>query len=308
MNEPFKNVGGSQQPPSREAGPGHPMLRRRLQSAKHPYGFHTDSIWIPYRRKPTLAEACTRFSHDPPKPPFPTRSPLRILMSGTPDLSVCLAQLRAAADPATAPEMAAYHKAPRVYLGLSVPAVEELVAAWRQDANVADRVALANGLWASDIHEARIAAAKLLIQARIREDEPLVWAEFLRWVPDFDAWAIADHACKVGERRLVAEPSRLDVVETWVGDPNMWVRRAALVATLPWSRLTHPSPDERHTRDRILGWAANLVADRDWFIQKAIAWWLRSLSTHDPNRVRVFIEGPGRDLKRFARREALRRL
>ena len=35
-------------------------------------------------------------------------------------------------------------------------------------------VALAAGLWDSDIHEARVAAAKLLTQARIRPDDA-VW-------------------------------------------------------------------------------------------------------------------------------------
>ena len=225
-----------------------------------------------------------------------------------PAASDCIAELEAAADPARAEEMAAYHKAPRRYLGIGLPAVEALVARWREDASVAGRVALAHGLWASDIHEARIAAAKLLTQARIREDEPLVWAEFLAWVPDFDAWAIADHACKAGERRLAADPTRLDLVEGWTRDPNMWVRRAALVATLPWSKLTHPSADERAARERILGWAAALVADRDRFIQKAIGWWVRSLSVHDPARARDFIDGPGRDLRPFARREAGRRL
>jgi 3-methyladenine DNA glycosylase AlkD len=105
----------------------------------------------------------------------------------------------------------------------------------------------------------------------------------------------------------VAEPARLGVVEVWTRDPNMWVRRAALVATLPWSKLTHPSPEETAARERILGWAADLVADRDWFIQKAIAWWLRSLSAHDLDRVRAFLAGPGAGLKPFARREALRR-
>jgi 3-methyladenine DNA glycosylase AlkD len=223
------------------------------------------------------------------------------------DSAAALAALRNAADPARAAEMAAYHKAPRVYLGLAVPAVEALVARWREGASVGERVALARGLWDSDIHEARIAAAKLLTQARIREDEALVWDTFRAWVSGFDAWAIADHACKAGERRLVAEPARLGVVEVWTRDPNMWVRRAALVATLPWSKLTHPSPEETAARERILGWAADLVADRDWFIQKAIAWWLRSLSAHDLDRVRAFLAGPGAGLKPFARREALRR-
>ena len=143
---------------------------------------------------------------------------------------------------------------------------------------------------------------------RIRDDEPLVWAEFVRWVPSFDAWAIADHACKAGERRLVAEPSRLEVVEGWTRDPSMWVRRAALVATLPWAKLTHPDAAGRAARERVLGWAESYVPDRDWFIQKAVAWWLRTLGAHDPERVRRFLDGPGRGLKSFARKDAARRL
>jgi 3-methyladenine DNA glycosylase AlkD len=224
------------------------------------------------------------------------------------DAAAALAALRARTDPDRAVAMAAYHKTPRGYLGVPVPEIEVLVAKWRRGATIAGRVALAAGLWDSDIHEARIAAAKLLTQARIPEDEPLVWAELQRWVPTFDAWAIADHACKAGERRLRAAPARLDTVEAWTRDPNMWVRRAALVATLPWTKARHPDAAEAAARERILGWAAGYVADRDWFIQKAVGWWLRSLSLRDPDRVRAFLEGPGRDLKPFARREATRRL
>jgi 3-methyladenine DNA glycosylase AlkD len=217
-----------------------------------------------------------------------------------------LQALAAAADPARAAEMAAYHKAPRAYLGAANPAIDRLVADWRAGLDVPGRIGLAAGLWDSDIHEARIAAAKLLTQARIREAEPAVWAETLRWVPGFDAWAIADHACKAIERRLVAEPARLDTVETWTTDPNPWVRRAALVATLRWTRARHPSPDEIAARGRILGWAAGYVADPDRLIQRAVAGWLRSLARHDPDRARAFLDGPGAALKPVARREVLR--
>jgi 3-methyladenine DNA glycosylase AlkD len=31
------------------------------------------------------------------------------------------------------------------------------------------------------------------------------------------------------------------------------------------------------------------VADREWFIQKAIGWWLRELSRRNPKRVRRFL-------------------
>jgi 3-methyladenine DNA glycosylase AlkD len=219
-----------------------------------------------------------------------------------------LAELEALGDPVKAAEMAAYHKAPRVYLGVPAPEIYALADRWRQGRSVPARVALAASLWDSDLHEARMAAARLLTQARIREDEPLVWAEFLRWVPTFDAWALADHACKAGERRLVHDPARLDVVETWTRDPNLWVRRAALVVTLPWTKLNHPTPAQIAERDRILAWAAGLVADRDWFIQKAIAWWLRSLSRHDPARTRAFLDMNGAAMKGFARRDAARLL
>ena len=82
------------------------------------------------------------------------------------------------------------------------------------------------------IHEARIAAAKLLTKACIRFDD-VVWALIALWVPRFDGWAIADHAMKAGEQRLIADPSQLDEIETWLAHPDFWVRRAALVGTLP---------------------------------------------------------------------------
>ncbi|MCB2110277.1 MAG: DNA alkylation repair protein [Defluviimonas sp.] len=214
-----------------------------------------------------------------------------------------IAALIALEDRARARDMAAYHKAPRRYLGIRVPVVTDLARGWRAELDVPGRVALADALWRTDIHEARIAAAKLLTQARIRDDGP-VWETIAGWVPEFDAWAIADHACDAGGRRLVADPARLDTVETWTRSPHMWSRRAALVVTLPWTRQNHPSPGDLAIRSRVLGWAAAYADDRDWFIQKAVAWWLRDLSRHDRARVRAFLDEHGARLKAFARREA----
>jgi 3-methyladenine DNA glycosylase AlkD len=214
-----------------------------------------------------------------------------------------LETLEALANPARAAEMAAYHKAPRRYLGIAVPDIEPLVASWRAALDLPGRVALAGALWASNVHEARLAAAKLLTQARIRPDDA-VWALFLSWVPDFDAWALADHACKAGERRVMADLSRLDTVETWTASPHLWTRRAALVVTLPLARLNHRKHHETAARDRVLGWAAGYTDDGDWFIQKAVAWWLRDHARHDPDAVRAFLDGPGQGLKPWARKEA----
>ncbi|WP_170596017.1 DNA alkylation repair protein [Ruegeria arenilitoris] len=214
-----------------------------------------------------------------------------------------LDQIKAYADPDRAAQMAAYHKVDRPYLGVPNPVLNDLTKSWRQQMNVDARVALADQLWQTNIHEARLAAAKLLTQARIRPDQA-VWDLLQSWLSDFDAWAVADHASMAMQKRLWADPSRLDQVEGWTTSDHMWTRRAALVATLPWTKQNHPKPEDLQRRDRILGWAAGYIPDRDWFIQKAVAWWLRDLSKHDPDRVRAFLAAHGHAMKPFARKEA----
>ena len=219
-----------------------------------------------------------------------------------------LATLEAAAEPGRAAQMAAYHKAPRRYLGVPNPALDTLATEWRRSLSLPGRIVLADGLWRSDIHEARIAAAKLLTQARIRrrrgglDADRLLGAGFRRLGhrrPCLHGGPAAarGRACAA---RLRSRAGRVS--------PHLWTRRAALVITLPWTKQNHPSEAERAARDRVLGWAAGYVTDRDWFIQKAVAWWLRDLSKHDPERVRVFLAGHGAELKPFARKEASRYL
>lgn len=218
-----------------------------------------------------------------------------------------MAALTAQVVPGRAEGAAAYHKVPRVYLGVTNPAINDLTRDWRRQMSVDERVALADALWKTDIFEARLAAAKLLTQARIRPDQA-IWDVITSWLPDFDSWAIADHACMAGQKRLVADPSRLDQVEGWTRSDHMWTRRAALVITLPFTRDRNPKAADIAARERILGWAAGYVEDRDWFIQKSVAWWLRDLSKRDPEQVRDFLALHGAKMKSFARKEAAKYL
>ncbi len=219
-----------------------------------------------------------------------------------------LGQLQAAAEPDKAADMARYHKADRPYLGIANPVLSDMAKTYRQSLSLDDRLALAEALWDTNVHEARVLAAKLLEQARIRPDDSGAWDLIRRWVPEFDAWAIADHVAISGQKRLLADPSRLDEVEGWTGSDHVWTRRAALVMTLPWTKQNHPKPADLAIRDRVLGWAAAYCPDREWFIQKAVAWWLRELSKHDPDRVRAFLDEHGDTMKPFARKEAARQL
>jgi 3-methyladenine DNA glycosylase AlkD len=216
-----------------------------------------------------------------------------------------LEQLEALSEPVKADEMAAYHKVERRYLGVSNPQLDTLYKAWRKETDTPQRIEVSAFLWDTNIHEARVVAAKLLTQARINPDED-VWAEICRWVPTFDAWAVADHACGAGARRLFLNEKRLDEVEAWTTHENTWVRRAALVMTLPWTKSNYPKEEELAQRDRILGWAAGYVTDPEWFIQKSVSWWLRSLSKHDPDRVRKFLDTYGDQMKPFALKDAAR--
>jgi len=225
-----------------------------------------------------------------------------------PTTAAALAALTALGNPGKAGEMAAYHKADRPYLGVPNPAIDALAMDWRRGWSLGDRLAVAAGLWDSNVHEARIAAAKLLTQARIRPDDAAAWRLICAWVPQFDAWAIADHAAIAGQKRLVADPGRLDEVETWTRSDHLWTRRAALVMTLPFARSRHPKPAEVAARARILGWAEGYLDSSEWFQQKAVAWWLRDLSKRDPATVAGFLDRNGTRMKPFARREAARYL
>ncbi len=215
-----------------------------------------------------------------------------------------LEQLIAAGNLQKATDMSTYHKGLREFSGVSNPKIDELVKQWRTERDVAQRVELAAQLWQSDIHEARVAAAKLLTQARLKPNDEAAWQLIASWVPEFDAWAIADLAASAGSRRLVADSSRLDTVAKWAVSEHMWSRRAALVMTLPWAKLNYLSDQQSSERERILGWAASYVSDPELFIQKAIGWWIRDLSKHDKPRAMQFLAEHGENMKPFSRKIA----
>lgn len=214
-----------------------------------------------------------------------------------------LETLRGMADAEKAATDAAYHKVEREYLGIPVPQITDLVTFWRLGLDLEGRIALATALWDSNIHEARIAAAKLLTQARIADDAA-VWDLIQSWIPQLDGWAIADAVAAAGQKRLVAEPARLEQIEAWVTAPSHWTRRAALGFTAPWTKLNHPKAADLAIRDTLMGWCQSLAGDHDWFVQKQLAGWIRDLSRHDAQRARDFLSDNGAVMKPWALKEA----
>jgi 3-methyladenine DNA glycosylase AlkD len=216
--------------------------------------------------------------------------------------------LQAKADSARAAQMRAYHKIDRPYLGLSNGDVTAMATDWRKSCDMDALVALAQVLWHSNIYEARIAAGKLFVQARMRPDDHAAWACITGFVPEFDSWAIADAVAQGGQKRLIQDPTRLDQIEGWTRSNHLWTKRAALVFTLPFCKSRHPSAVETAARARILDWCSAYADDTEWFIQKAVAWWLRDLSKRDAEAVRAWLDAHGARLKPFARKEAAKYL
>ena len=86
------------------------------------------------------------------------------------------------------------------------------------------------------------------------------------------------------------------------GGRGLWLRRSALLALLRGIRTGQPDLP-RFTR-----YAEPLLAEREFFIRKAIGWVLREISKHDPDWVAKWTETHLSEMSGVTFREAVRRL
>ncbi len=195
-----------------------------------------------------------------------------------------LDRLRSLADPERAARASARHKRSRETLGVTPAALEEVVAEWRAERDLDARIELADALWDSDVHEARLAAARLLVQARMRPDDA-AWAAIMDWAPQIDGAEIDDAVMTAAARRVVADPTRLDQITPWARSRNPWLRRGVMLATLPWAKMNNPKPEDLEIRELVLELMLRLASDRHGGVRQAAGQWLRNLEKHDPARV-----------------------
>ena len=229
-------------------------------------------------------------------PPSDSRSDPR----GDPWAAQLTARLRALGGRARAEQEKSYQKSVWRHWGVPLPMMDRAIRETLPGVPQDQRIGLAARLWREPVWDLKIVAGRILADKTTPVSEQL-WQFVLERMPELDGWAVADNLAPVAARCLLADPRRLDAVETWVDSGHLWTRRAALVFTLPWTK-------DGRDPERMLRWAARLAADPEWFIQKAIGWWLRELSKRDPARVERFLSDDGATLKGVARREATRYL
>ncbi len=211
-----------------------------------------------------------------------------------------LQALRALSDVKRAEWEKRYQKSRWEHWGVALPGMDAAIRETFGDLKQDEALILCRRLWREPVWDLKIVAGRILARKSIAPDAK-VWGFVTERMADLDGWAVADNLASVASGCLIEDSGRLAVVEAWIENPHLWTRRAALVFTLPWAK-------EKRDPERMLGLAVLLAEDRQWFIQKAVGWWLRELSKRDPKRVRRFLKDHGEKLTGVARREAMKYL
>jgi 3-methyladenine DNA glycosylase AlkD len=193
-----------------------------------------------------------------------------------------------------------YHKSSREHWGVPAPSSAALVWSLSKDLKDGELLEFAKDLWETNLFDPMVSAAKILCLPKLKPS-PAVWKTLLHFLKKVDGWALEDGLAHAAWKCILADESLLDELEVWTSHPNFWMRRAALVYTLPFAK-------SGRNPERMLGWASRYSPESEWFIQKAIGWWLRVLGAHNPQRVSLFLQTHWGNLKGVAKKEGTRKL
>ena len=201
------------------------------------------------------------------------------------DLRQALAE---AGDPARAEQQRAYLKSEMAMYGVGVPDTRRLaqrIAAAHSDVwtEAATWEAALRRLWDGAAHREERYAALAVIRAKLSASH----AGRMESLALYVGLVVREHPAAVARMRV------------WATDPDMWVRRSAILCQL------------QHKADTDLDLLTNVIEvnqeDPEFFIRKAIGWALRDYARTDGDWVRAFVQAhPG--LSPLSRREALKRL
>ena len=171
-----------------------------------------------------------------------------------------ITRLQALADPAAVAGMARFGISTRATLGVSVPSIRKLARAAGKNQDLAQR------LWDSGIHEARILAGMVAEPGKITE------ALVDKWVREFDSWDVCDQTCMNLFDRL---PFAYDKAKEWSSRQAEFEKRAgfALMACLAWADKN--AADARF--EEFFPFIVREAGDARKFVKKAVNWSLRQI-------------------------------
>lgn len=213
-------------------------------------------------------------------------------------------EFRKRANPNKAKAMAAYMKTKMPFYGIQkpdrVPVFREMKRQFaprsRREYESAVRV-----LWNLPHREEKYAAVEYAVQHKplITSASLPLYEELIRqgaWWDFVDAVAML----LVG-RVLLEEPKPMrPILERWIDDPDLWIRRSAIICH---NRL------KGHTdRKQLFDFCLRRADESEFFIRKAIGWALRQYSYTEPMAVREFLLHNRDRLSGLSFREGARQL
>ena len=169
-----------------------------------------------------------------------------------------LAELRSHANPKNVAGMAHFGIAATNTLGINIPTLRAIAKRAGRDH------ALAEQLWQSGIHEARILAGMVDDPAKVMK------RQMDRWANDFDSWDGVDGVCDL----FVKTPFAYEKARAWSSHRKEYVKRAAftMIAYLTYRDKKAPDADILQFLPVIRREAGD---DRN-FVKKAVNWALRN--------------------------------
>jgi 3-methyladenine DNA glycosylase AlkD len=190
-------------------------------------------------------------------------------------------RLRAVGTPERAEDTKRYLKSDLEFLGATVWEIRgevKSLAKEHPDLSHDELFALVEALWSRPVHERRLAATLLL-----EEYPKLVGPNDLplleRLIRESKTWAYVDGlAGDVLGELVLRHPKAAAKLDRWARDPDLWVRRAALLAQIKPLRKGAPFARFRRYADAMLD-------EKEFFIRKAIGWVLRETGKTRPGEV-----------------------
>ena len=181
------------------------------------------------------------------------------------DVADVLGRLRGLADPARLEGMSRSGVGGAETLGVTVT---ELRALARE---LGRSHALAAGLWASGVHEARILAS--LVEEPAAVDGP----QLDEWAGAFDSWDLCDQVCQNLVRHT---PFAWDRALGWSARPETFVKRAGFAVMAGLAVADEESDDERF--EPFLRAVAERADDDRPLVRKGASWALRQMGRRSP--------------------------
>lgn len=171
-----------------------------------------------------------------------------------------LKELKGLADPESVEGMSQFGISTENTLGISIPELRKLAKKIGKDHNVAQK------LWESEIHEARILAsmvdkAKLVTEAQMED-----------WVKDFDSWDVCDQVCNNLFRKTSYAYQK--AVE-WSVRQEEFVKRAGFVLMATTAVHDKKSDDDKFIE--YLEIIKDKSDDQRNYVKKAVNWALRQI-------------------------------